>query len=335
MIHSFTKLNRLLKDNDYRLYFIVGNDNYLISECVKEIRRKHSDDEITKFDMAELDIDNLQESFNTYSFFRKKLLVINGYNPSKLSAELKKLFEMLFDSINDALTVVLTNYVSGRFSIAKAYEKQADSVASSVVISAEKPTGQNAYRVIADLAANEGVSITSEAIGLLLLLSGDEYLNIAQEIKKLAALSGYTEIQKDHVLRITTKSTENSVFDMISALEKRDIRTALRILKEMNDNRIEPLSISSTLNTAFINLYRAKLLSISRRNPNDMYNLFDYRKDDRKVSIALNRSGGYTKAYLGVILEILLKLDLDLKSSPVNHSILLEEAIIKIAALRT
>ena len=334
MIYPYTKLKSLLSDEDKRLYIIVGNDNYLITNIVNEIKKKHREDEVVSFDAIKYDSDALSEAFFTYPFFGGRLVVIDNFNPAKLTKEQQELFDTLLNEIPSFLTVVLTNYVDGRFSINKGYQKITDDVPLSVIISAEKPVGDNATKAVAKLASNEGVSITKEAAELLLYLAGDDLFSIQNEIKKLAALSNYTKIDRVHVERITTKTTESGVFDMISALERRNIRGALATLKEMNDNREAPLMISSTLNTAFINLYRAKLFSQSKRSNNDIYPLFNYRKDDKKVSIALNRAANYSKEQLSKILDILLQLDLNLKTTSVDSSILLEQVIIEIAATR-
>ena len=334
MTYPYTKLRDILKQEEKRLFIIVGNDSYLISNCVKHILRVHPNDEIVRFDVDDLDSDALSQAFITYPFFAKRVVIIDNFNPAKQNASLKKFFEQLFESIPDYLTVVLTNYIENRFNVNKQYELLADNQEDSVIITAEKPVGRQAIQMITQLSKTEGVEITPDAAEHLIFLTGDDLFSILFEIKKLAALSGYTTIEKKHVERITVKSTESSVFNMISALERRDIRSALQILEELSDNHVEPILVSSTLNTAFINLYRAKLISLNKRYAADMFNLFDYRKGDKKVEIALSRCSSYSKAQLSNILDILIQLDIDLKSPSLDSTLLLDQAIIEIHTTR-
>ena len=335
MTYSYTDLKKLLEKERLNLYIIVGNDTYLISSCVRLIVSKHEEDEVVNYDLTKLVADDLKASFFSFPFFSGRLVVVDNFNPTKLNAEQKELFDSLLSSIPDFLIVILTNCFEGRFGVNKQYEKLAETVKDSAIITAEKPVGSQALRLVAQLAAKEGAKIKKDAAELLFFLAGDDMFSIVSEIKKLAAFCSYTTIEREHVRRITVKSTESSVFDMISALEKQDIRTALIVLREMIDNRTEPIIISSTLNTAFINLYRAKLISEKNRRKDEMYSLFDYRKDDRKVSIALSRVANYTKAQLSSILKTLYQLDIDLKSSPVDRNIILEQAVIEIAMSRS
>ena len=335
MIKPYTELKRLIED-DIKLFIIVGNDYYLINGCVKEIQDFHNEDETVRFDAAKFNADALREAFFTYPFYmQNRIVLIENFNPAKLNEAQAELLNSHLSSIPDFLIVILTNFVEGRFSVSRQYEKLADTVEHSLLISAEKPAGQQMYRTISQLASEEGVSISRDASELLLYLAGDDLLSVVQEIKKLAALCNYTKIEREHVERISVRSTESSVYDIISAIERRDTGTALSILQEMNDNRTEPIIISSALNTAFINLYRAKLIAQYKKLPKEMFDLFDYRKGDKKVDIAVNRASRYTKPQLKTILEILYQLDIDLKSSPIDSYILLQQASVEIAAARS
>ena len=331
MAYSYGQLPDLLnKKPETKLFIITGNDDYLIIDCIKKIMSSHSEHDILKFDFAKLDYDALGEAFLSYPLLSKRLIIIENFNMGKQDPDISGFLK----DIPDFLTVVLSNFIDGKFILSGQYIKLSESVKCSEIISAQKLYGRQLINYITETASELGASVTGEAAAALVDLVGNELYTLNQEIQKLAAFSEYSTIEKKHVMRITVKATENYVYDMVSALEKQNIRNALSILVDMLDNRTDPSMIAAVLNTVYINLYRAKLIISSGTDRNEIYTLFNYKKDDKKVSIALSQANRYSKTQLRDILELLYQLDIDLKSSSASKSLLLEQAVVEIASSR-
>ena len=321
----------LKKGGAKRLYYVTGNDEYLIEDCIKGIACARSDFERLSFDAKELDVERLEECFFSAPLLNGRLIVVENFGAKALAEENSAVFGELLRDIPDYLTVVLVSYTEGKVSVSKQIEKLM-ALSSSEIVIAQKGDSRRMERVVAGMAEAEGASITGKASRLLLSMLGEQLSAVRMEIKKLAALSGYGTIEEEHVTRLTAKTTESSVFIMIGALERGNTAQALFTLRDMLDNRTDPLAITANMNTAFINLYRAKQAAKSGVKESGLFSLFDYRKNDRKVSIAVGKERSYTDDRLYGILEILYQLDIDLKSSPVDRALLLEQAVVEISA---
>ncbi len=329
------QLSQSLKNGEEkRLYLLIGNDEYSIRYGAEQIVESAGEREILRFDALAFDRDQLEEAFFSFPLFYGRLLLIDNFKLGSLPSEDAALFEELLKEIPDFLTVVLQNYVEGRFSVSKQIEKLFAAVPSSLIVVAEQKSGSDAISMVTEMSLQEGARIDRDAAARLLELLGDDLMMAKAELKKLSALCNYGTIERSHVDRLTVKSTESSVFDMIGALELKDIKKASEILSEMLNDRTEPLAITASLNTAYINLFRAKSAVTNRLKENDLFSMFDYKKGDRKVSIAMNRERGYTREQLTKIIDLLYQLDLELKSSPVDRALLLEQAVIEIAMTR-
>jgi len=315
-----------------RFYYITGDDEYLIERCVRDISRASEGDERLRFDALNFDSERFEEAVVSFPFLAGRTVIIENFKTRSLSAETAALFEELLRDIPDYLTVIMTSYSDARVSVSKQAQKLAALSGSSEIVIAAAPDVSRAGKIVAGMAKDEGAGITPRAARLLLSLVGNDLQTAKMEIKKLAALARYTTIEEQHVQRLTAKSTESSVIDMLRALERSNVTAALLVLREMLGDRTDPLAITATLNTAYINLYRAKLAAAKGVGISGLFTLFDYIKDDRKVSIAVNRQRGYTFERLEAVLELLYQLDLDLKSSPADRALLMEQAVIELSA---
>ncbi|NLC78698.1 MAG: hypothetical protein GX683_03105, partial [Ruminococcaceae bacterium] len=204
-------------------------------------------------------------------------------------------------------------------------------VQKSAAVTVLQKSGMEILGYIEKIAAREGATISDKNASRIAELCANDLLIINNEVIKLAAYANYGEIKSEHIETLCIRTAESGVYDMIGFIEKNDTRNAIRVLSEMLDERTAPLSISATLNTAFINLYRARLARDTKRNEAALFELFDYKKGDRKVSIAYERSGRYTQAQLAEIIHILYELDFKLKSTAVDKRYVIEEGIIKVA----
>lgn len=330
-----TDLNNSLANGDRRrLYLLIGNDEYTLNACLGMITTAEKGAELIRFDALDCDADQLEETFFAMPLMGSRMVVVDNFKTGAMNKELLSLLKDLLADIPDFLTVVLKNYTEGRFSVNRQTEKIMDAARNSMTVVVEQKTGKSALQAVRMIAKREGSQIEPKAAERVLELLGDDLMFAENEIKKLAALANYGTILPEHVERLTVKSTESSVFDIIGALERKNIARASGILSEMLREKTEPLMITASLNTAFVNLYRAKCAAEQGKGERDLFQMFDYRKGDRKVSIAVSRQRDYTKRQLEAILELLYRLDIDLKSSPVDRALLLEQALVEIAAVR-
>ncbi len=323
--------------NSEKLFnFIVvsAHDRYLLESVVSHVKRSDDFSSIT-FDLQNLDKDYITEAIESFGFaIEKKLIILNEFNVifNKNSDNEKFLIETLSD-VPEHVTVIATMcFEDKRSTIPKKLMAFLESVENCSLISFEPLTAALVAKEITDFAKGLGVGFEAGVAQEIAMLCSLDINQAICEVQKLAALSGYTEIAKKHVEKLGIKNIESSVFDMISALERKNISKALLVLKDMLDMRTEPLMITAALNTAYVNLYRAKIASGHGKGETDLFKHFDYKKGDKKVSIAFSRVRGYSLKSLKKIIDVLMQLDMSLKSSTVDKKLILEINIIKLAS---
>lgn len=321
-----------------RLYLVAGNDAFLADSCVAMIVQAAVGGDlgsVLRFAQKTLGDGGFAELFYSYSMLgQHRVAIVEDFNVNALSAGHAALLQELFVDIPEDLTVVLRQCSDDkRFSAPKKAIDLLGIQQNSALVAVTAKTGIELERYIEHIARREGCEIEVPATRELVSLCGEDLLLISNEIKKIAALGNYTTITKEHVEQLGIRTAEAGVYQMISAIETGNTRAALAVLKTMLDDLNEPLAITAALNAAFINLYRARLIREKGRPQGDMFELFDYRKGDRKVSIAFERCDRYSRQKLEHIIGLLYALDLKLKSSKIDRRYIIEQKVVELAGV--
>lgn len=335
---SDTSVKSSLLKGVMQLYYVAGNDAFLVDRCVSSIAQAalgQGGDSVLHFDQKSLCDGGFEELFYNFSILgQNRVAVIDDFNANTLTAAQRKLFEELFTDIPGDLTVILRQFSDDkRFAISKKATEIVALCKDGAVVSVTAKSGIELERYIEHIAKREGCEIEIPALRAIAALCGDDLLLVSNEIKKVAALSNYATITAAHVEALGIRTAEAGVYQMLSAIESGDTKKAASVLKDMLDDLNEPLAITSILNTAFINLYRARVAREKGRPKSYLYEAFDYKKGDRKVSIAYERSNGYSRKKLEYIIKLLYELDLKLKSSAVDARYIVEQKIIELSAV--
>ncbi len=334
-----SELDRAVKNEILNLYLVAGDDDYLCDAAVKTVLRAleaAGADEPLKFSFGAVNADDLESLTTGVSFFgARRCAVITDVKAGRsLTEAQKEMFKGFFSSLPCDLTVILryTDTDSFRFSVPKALSDLVGVCRKSAVVSCEVKT-INVGTAVSKMIKNAGCTVSDRAVSLLCERCGDDLMLLSTEVEKLAAYANYGEITAAHVEALGVRTPEDNVYDMISALEKGDIKSALSTLEDMIMQRVQPVYISASLNTAFINSYRACLAREGGHSEQWLVENFAYKKGDKKLSIAFSRSSRYSVKQLEKILNCLYELDLKLKSSRVDKNIILERRVAELALL--
>ncbi len=335
-LNDKTLAGSLKKDGLRRMYFVAGNDEYLIDSCIQRIVRTAlgpDADGLIRMDAAKTPDDEIEQPFYTYSFSTQpRAILFDGCEPGTMNKARTALFAELLADIPDDLTVIFKQFSDGgRFSVSKKTEAFVALCPQGVLVEAAAKKGYELENYIAGLIKKQGCTAKDEVSKRIAELCGDDLMLINGEVAKLAAFADYGEITAAQVDTLCVRTAEAGVYDMISQIERKDLRGALRTLENMLDDQTAPLMITAALNTAFINYYRARLVRDKRLPQKSMFELFDYKANDRKVGIAYERCVRFSAAQLEKCIQLLCELDYKLKSSAVDERILLEQYVAQLA----
>ena len=215
---------------------------------------------------------------------------------------------------------------------------------------------QQAVREMAgELLDRQGKRLSSGAWSALGRKTGFDLRESLGAIEKLITYAGErTQIEAADVEAVIGRTKEESVFDLTAALTGRNLMVALRTLQDLLDQGEPALKVFSMIVREIRLLFQAKLLIASGRLGSFQPGM-DYARFQKTVHPAvrvlagegqetialvsqhpfvvyqaLNNAGRFTRPELAGYLELLVRTDLELKTTGHDPRLLLERVLIRV-----
>ncbi len=96
-------------------------------------------------------------------------------------------------------------------------------------------------------AQSKGGTLSREAVAMLADLVGDDLRLLDQEIEKLTLYADGREVTVDDVRALVSRAIETSIFDLVDCLGRNETGRALELLRQLLDERQEPLYVLAML----------------------------------------------------------------------------------------
>ena len=194
--------------------------------------------------------------------------------------------------------------------------------------------GSNTEREIKRLGERLGISLTPGAVGFVKTMLGEDMNLIKNELGKISLYVQGKKTVGEKELRglIEKRSTEN-VFSLSTALSNRDIKGSLRILRELERNREDPLSILYMIAWRFRQIF--KVSQFLREGESDEA-IAKAIKTSRGAVFYIKKSvRNFRENDLGRILGLIEETDFGIKNSSGNNYVLLEKLLLGICSRET
>ena len=193
--------------------------------------------------------------------------------------------------------------------------------------------GRAALQEMARSWANEcGAQFAKGAEAALLDRCGEDQFLLKNEIDKLAALSGYGTITAEMVAQLGTVTLDADTFDMVKLVAAGRTDQAQQKLKTLLALQNEPIMITGALIGNYIDMYRVLQAKRSRRSLADVAKDFGYGgKWSYRLGETERTASRFKRRQLEKCLEVLQKLDTDLKSSKLDADLLMQKALCELA----
>ncbi|NOY06659.1 MAG: DNA polymerase III subunit delta [Chlorobi bacterium] len=328
---TLTELRRsLAKKNFLPVYYLRGQDDFLIDKVVREIVQSIMGAEPDPFDYMVVDGPDL-----------KALSIVDAANAYPLSAERKVLvvhkaesviitdpFPSYLNSPSPTTSLVLIETVSEK---KKSLGKKASTIVSKLdrsgaLIKVSSLTERTVYKFIADEFARHGKHVTPDASLRLRELKGLSARSLTNEIEKICtAADDLREIDESLVRKLTGASMLFSIWDLPEATAVRNIPRALEIsYRLLETNESNATQLVSTLVNHYIRLWNIHDVLSRRRGADDSF-LEDWLF--RKYS---GQARQYTREQFSRIFNYLFEADYELKSRKTDERMLLTRLIYQI-----
>ncbi len=321
------------------LYFIYGDEKYLVKKYTELLCTKAAGKEPSDFDFVRLNSDSgLEEIFSSCEqlpvFSEKKCVVVTDYDIEALPESDIKLLESFCNDISPDTILIFTMPTLSSES-KKSGEKKSGKL-KKIVSAAEKNGTVLELQKMGDIALEKQLSIWAEQNGCklnsgnaarIISLVGTDMTALKNETDKLCAYANGKEITADMIKALVVKNTEVRIFALSDCISRNDHNGAYTQLYALFEQNEKPEIILSVLSSVFIDMYRMRVASESGKTASDVASDFKYGRREFLLKNANNNAKRYSTAALRNILDIILQTDMRLKSTPSDRQILLETLI--------
>jgi DNA polymerase III subunit delta len=236
-----TKLKTLKKSEVSPVYLFYGYDEYLKDEIISQIEKllidpstKDLNYSVFHFgdkESASLSVENILESANSYPFISERRLVIVK-NANKISESQDNLFENYIDKPAKTTCLIL---VCGDKLPKREVFKKIEELFPTINFYHLFESGICQW--IIEEAKSFGKKISYMAAQRVCDITGDNMADIKQEIDKLILFIGdKPEIIVEDVEKCCGHFKEDTVFELLPVLAKKEINSAFKILINLFNN---------------------------------------------------------------------------------------------------
>lgn len=324
------------------LYFLYGEEKYLISVYEKRLidkilGGKMSGFDYMLFDSPEPDFYNISLALESFPVTGgKKCVVIRDLNLDTLKAEeSQKLYDIISDIpefsvfIISQSTLQMDSKLSAKWN---KFMKFLSKYGSPVIF--QKTSKAAAAKQLVRWAKLLNKTLSEKNALIIIERCGRDFNVLRNELEKVCALESGEEINEETIKSITTATLETNVFNMCKEIMSGNYPNAYKYMEILFYNREEPIAILAAIASNFIDMYRVRAAVESGMKTGDVSKYFDYKNKEFKLNIAEKNSRYMSMVNIRKAIKILTKADLRLKDTGAEPRIIMDELIIKIIELR-
>ena len=324
-------LNKHLEKNDILpLYYLSGNETYLIDEAVAHIEDKvlspdHKAFNYEVFYGGNDKVSQIITAARTMPILSKKRLVIVK-DANKLSPDDIKEFTSYVEKPSPcACLVFVGEKVDSRKKFFTKIEK------SGIIAKLNHPNERELPYWVRRLAEKFHKKIGHDTARLLIEVVGNNLQEIHNEIEKVSIYVGERKtIRTEDIEAVVTGLKVENIFRLIDSVGNKETEKALKILENMLSSGEEHLRILAMIIYRFRLLLRTKELTLKGTAPHEMAKRLQVR--DFLLKGLIKQSNRFSLDELKESFGLFYHTDLTLKSSRVSKKLILERLILDLCA---
>ncbi len=233
-----------LKKNGLRpVYLILGPELYQCRSAVSLLKSKVLSPGSEAFDYSEfaaeeVTADKIAESANTYPMVSNKRLVLVTDAEKLKDSEQNALLDFLKNVSTRGMLILFAENLDHRKRFYKTLREM------HCVAEFPKLKGPALERWAEAFMHRQGCRISSEAIRKIVELAGSDLQSLVTELEKLVLYAGKEQSISDNAIEdLLRASRQQSIFELIDAIARRDRNGALQSLANLLEMGEEPLRI--------------------------------------------------------------------------------------------
>lgn len=339
---NYSEFLKILKnDNADSTYLFLGEEDYLINECIEIVKKKYIEESLEALNYSILDgknsaIDDLINTCETLPFMSPKKIVllkeVAQFFDKDDSNALKDIYNYL-DNLGDHVCLILvdnSNELKKTTKVYKYYNK------NNKVVDFTKLKGKDLSLWIEKILKKYNAKMSFSNINYFIQHSSylsrnvnSTLYDLENELKKVMSYSRDMEITKEDIDFVMVKSLDNNIFDLLASINRGDVDSSLSIFNQIYLSN-EPIPkilfmISRQIRLMLgYNIYREKGYIDGEIIDKLQIKSYEYSKISAQAkSYSIKTLEGY--------LNLLLTVDKKLKTSSSDEKIEMEILIINLS----
>ncbi|MFY9197891.1 MAG: DNA polymerase III subunit delta [Acutalibacteraceae bacterium] len=320
------------------VYLIIGDESFLKQHYANQIAKKVVPKGLEAFNFHYLSEENANADEiascveSLPMMCEQTCVLVHDYDfDSANDTEKNKIIELLSDLPD---TCVLVFWMDNKgFSTKKANSKEIQKLIekNGAVAEIKKRSSNDLVALVLSGAKKRGCEMTRKNANYFISLVGNDMNTLLNELDKLCAYSK-GDITKKEIDAVAIKTLEATAFQMVDALLAKSFDNAFELLDILLTQKTEPVMICGALISAYVDMYRAKVVLESGNNISVLKGAFGTQyKSDFRLRNASSRSRKMSKSQLRECLEYLSVADVKLKKTNEDNRVVFEQLMIKLA----
>ncbi|MBG9590187.1 DNA polymerase III subunit delta [Cytobacillus firmus] len=322
-----------------KVHVLFGPELYLLEKKKQEIinntiPREERDLSVSIHDARETSIQEALDDCQTISFLggNRVVIVKDAYflttekTREKVDHNLESLLSYMEKPSEDAVLVIMVPYekLDNRKKVVITLKKLAS------VYEAKLLKGGQLFDWVYKRTMEQGVSMSTEGINLLISYLGSNLYQLENEIIKMALhISPGNELEVKHVEKLVSRTMEQDIFKLINDFVSKRSEESFLLLEDMFRQGEDSIKIINLIARQFRILFQ--LQELKKKGLSSGQIASKIKLPRFLLNMNMNLSSRYTAKELLEILSQLADLDHQMKTGQVRMELALETSIAKIA----
>lgn len=314
------------------IHLLYGSETYLIEEkkeqlIIESLSPEEAEFGVSVHDMMETPLSTAIEDAQTLSFLGGKRVIIlkdtyfltSEKVKSKVEHDLDELIQYIDHPNEDSILIIMVcnEKLDTRKKIVKMLKAHATTFEAKPLKNAQLEGW------IHDRTKEIGVTISKEALNLLIASIGSNLLLLSEELKKMALYTGKNkEISLEVIDALMSRTLEQDIFKLIEGLVSKNMSKAFDILGDLFRQGEEPIKIVNLLSRQIRIIFQTKTMQIHGKKDSEIATIL--RLHPYAVLIAGQQAKNYEEKDLVRTLAQLSTLDNQMKTGKVDKHLALE-----------
>ena len=218
------------------LYFMHGEETFMIDEALTKLREKILSDGLADFNLnifyaSDCSVEQISDAVETLPMMAQRRLVIVKQAQDFSAAELDRLLPLVENPVNSTVLVFIASKVDMRKKFFKLFESK------GTMVKFQKPFENQLNPWIVYIAKKHGKTLTPEALEIIKEWVGSNLTDINNEICKVAQYVGdRKEVTIDDVHAVVSRVKVDTVFELVNCMGNGDCANSFVHLAHLLDS---------------------------------------------------------------------------------------------------